>query len=1039
MSPSSSELPTKAEQAAEKAENLPAFRGIKLLHVRDEVAKVLSLIGRGGIFEQYTAHDISHIDKMLAMLDWLIPDDTARDLRPADWLLIVLSIYFHDLGMLVTTDEYTLRASSGYLEFRDKVLFAGEGGRDYQSKVEQLPAEEADRFVYQEFVRRHHASRIRDWVDPTATPNPAMAESVAEVRKLLAPLPATFRRDLGLVCESHHLDDLKDFTKYRVSQPYGDSDAETADVQYAALILRTADLLHMTSDRTPSVLFRLINPTDPLSQEAWARHRAVTRVRSKFGRNREGEPDENVPRDTIEVFAHFTSIDGFFGLTSYLNYCGQQLQLSFEWRQLAERSQAAVFRFPWRYIDDSNILTEGFLRETFEFTLDQTKILDLLTGHTLYNDTGVVLRELIQNAIDAVRLQEQLDLDSGAAASSGHVRVKWDSGNRQLTVEDDGTGMTQSVIERHLLKVGSSRYQDPEFIKEHPTFSAISRFGIGILSAFMVADDVEIWTCHQDEAQARQLSLRSVHGKYLVRLVDKRSAELDGIRPHGTRIQLRVRASAEIKDVADSARSWIVVPRCSVTAQVDEDGPQTIGFASVTEALEATLLANRFRTGRDLKVLERTVDGVSMAFAVRWDEYFDEWSFITMERDDEAIRAELGVCVEGIRVQFRTPGFERNTIYAIANATGPNAPKTTVARSGFESNAQFDRLLSSIYEIYSSHVGAEMESLYRDRGFSLTWAADSARYLVSPLSGSRYVRDSAIVTSQSLLEAETSKIPMLVIEHEGIRSATSATNLAKVPRLATIDAAVMRSSESLLREVRGESSVGSILQMLSGGRVSMPPDPILCDYRRGNPIEDAAFVGKEVDALTVYPEQRRVDLRWVQRTSPARWRSLEVPPDYLSLRRPGRISNEHGGMEVLVARNVIALNGLKANHSVQSQGTFYVPDATALAEFLNPVLDTIEGVGISKIPEGLFVLGELIKSLLGIGRGVRNGADYIESRIRRHEQNSSLSAPGIDAQLGTIVKLADLALLLERDVWRTFNPAAWKRNVDEERFSYILE
>jgi molecular chaperone HtpG len=75
--------------------------------------------------------------------------------------------------------------------------------------------------------------------------------------------------------------------------------------------------------------------------------------------------------------------------------------------------------FPWRNIDDSNVETEGFLREAFEFTIDQAKILDLLTGHTLYNDSQVVIRELVQNSLDAIRLQKHQDPDS----PSGHVQI----------------------------------------------------------------------------------------------------------------------------------------------------------------------------------------------------------------------------------------------------------------------------------------------------------------------------------------------------------------------------------------------------------------------------------------------------------------------------------------------------------------------------------------------------------------------------------------------------------------------------------------
>ena len=73
----------------------------------------------------------------------------------------------------------------------------------------------------------------------------------------------------------------------------------------------------------------------------------------------------------------------------------------------------------------------------------------------------------------------------------GNVGISWNSKTRTLTVEDSGTGMTQEIIESNLLKVGASRYQDPEFRKKYPQFSPISRFGIGVLSAFMVADNVE--------------------------------------------------------------------------------------------------------------------------------------------------------------------------------------------------------------------------------------------------------------------------------------------------------------------------------------------------------------------------------------------------------------------------------------------------------------------------------------------------------------------------------------------------------------------
>lgn len=520
------ELSTSAEQQAQKAEKLQAFSGLNLLHIKRQVAELLKAIGANGIFDEYTRHDISHIDAMLTMLDWVIPEKTRDRMSTADWLMVVLAVYFHDAGMLVTKAEYANRERSKFPDFRDSHLFSTDHkGKDYRAKVETLPAHELDRFLYQEFVRAHHAARVRAWVVGSSTSELGVTEVVTgEVDALLKPLGSTFRGDLGMVCESHHLEDLDILKKYKTSQPYGTSEAETANLQYAAVLLRTVDLLHITSDRTPSIAFRLLNPADPISQREWAKQMAVRTVRSQPAKDEDGNVNPKLPRDTIEVHATFTEEEGFFGLTSFLDYAEKELRLSHDWVAQAQKREGAPHEFPWRRIDQSHIETEGFLREQFEFTIDQARILDLLTGHTLYNDTSVVLRELVQNSIDAIRLAFH-DGQGRRSRDEGFVRVAWDSRKRTLTVTDNGTGMTQEIIEDHLLKVGASRYQDPKFKEQHPDFNPISRFGIGILSAFMIADEVEIITCSQEEDSARRLLLRSVHGKYLIRVLPKNADE----------------------------------------------------------------------------------------------------------------------------------------------------------------------------------------------------------------------------------------------------------------------------------------------------------------------------------------------------------------------------------------------------------------------------------------------------------------------------------------------------------------------------------
>jgi len=816
-------LNTDAEFRAASAATLQAFDGINLLGIKRSVEVILGLIGRDGIFDEYTLHNITHIDAMLKSLDWIIPDETKTVMTPADWLLIVLSIYFHDLGMLVTRDEFSKRDRPSFREYCRTKLFADEMGVDYRSKIDELSGEDKDRFLYQEFVRHSHAERIREWIVGSPTDRLGCAHAaMSETASLLERLGSQFRRDLGLVCESHYLDDLNDTAKYKLSQPYGNSDAETANLQFVAILLRTADLLHITQDRVPSVAFRLISPTDPISQREWAKQRAVTRIRPQLGKDKEGRPSDHAIKDTIEVFAFFTKPDGFFGLTSYLSYVKGQLQKSNNWVSHSRDTLGSKYEFPWRYIDDSHLETEGFLRDSFEFTLDQARILDLLTGHTLYNETSVVLRELVQNSLDAIRLQREIDSVNGNACSDGQVHIKWDSVQRVLTVEDNGTGMTQSTIVQHLLRVGASKYQDPDFRKEFPAFSSISRFGIGVLSTFMVADNVEILTCHPDEDKARLLNLRSVHGKYLVRLLDKQDDLVPpAVKQHGTLVRVKRRTSAELPDIVETARRWIVIPACDVDLTVDGQEPISIGYSSPKEVLIDLLETSEYAIVEDghepivtpgiyrskARVRQVEVGNVTIAFALEWYESFREWGFLSISRAHiQRDRSYVGTCIEGVRVEFESPGFQQTGgVVAIVNARGPNAPKTNVARSGLERTREYDELLKTIYRAYCDHVRGELNDLQSERAYSLTWAVQEARYLASPLY-------SGPATSAELLLEHIFDLPLILAERDDHRCALSVHDLQSLPYFWTVDSQFFRSAERMIREVSSSASLRSIIK-----------------------------------------------------------------------------------------------------------------------------------------------------------------------------------------------------------------------------------
>lgn len=166
------DLATAAERKADKARELPSFRDLPLPGVREKIARLLSLIGRvEGLFATYSVHDISHIDSMLKILDWLVPPATQDRMTPTDWLLVVLAIYLHDLGMLATSAEFENRESNTAFCTWFASLPKTTDGQEFISRAGRMTEIERERFFFQEFIRKTHAARIRTWITGRDAPS----------------------------------------------------------------------------------------------------------------------------------------------------------------------------------------------------------------------------------------------------------------------------------------------------------------------------------------------------------------------------------------------------------------------------------------------------------------------------------------------------------------------------------------------------------------------------------------------------------------------------------------------------------------------------------------------------------------------------------------------------------------------------------------------------------------------------------------------------------------------------------------------------
>jgi len=1001
-------LTSEIEKRAEKAENLSFCKGIKLIKIKDLVANMLSTIGSNNIFEQYTLHDISHIDQMLKIAEWLIPESTKEIMTSAEWLMLTLAIYFHDLGMVVSKEEFNKRKENNeFLKFKSATLTSA--SKEYKKFYED------EKYLYQEFVRQYHAVRIRSWLE-LKTPNryglSTVQQEIINSSFLAASDFDLFKKDLAMICESHHLDDIDNFSKYKIQSRYGNTDDACVNLNYIAIILRIADLLHITNDRTPTIPRMLIDINNPISIIEWEKQNAVKAITPKPKRNKEGCIDNSIPKDTIEITAYFSgseTAEAYFALSSYLQYVKSELSICNKIAEKARNQEGSVYIFPWKEIDEKNIITEGFEAKKLSFSIEQENILKLLVGHTLYNDSSVVVRELTQNAIDSIKLQKIIDSRNHKSDNSGKVSIRWDEENRLLSFYDNGTGMTIADIENYLLRVGASKYRQKEFIENYTEFNPISRFGIGILTCFMVANDVDIETNHENSEELNQICLRNVNGKYLLKKVAKENAD-PYIRAHGTIIRLHIRSDIDMTDLEKNLKKWIVVTEVPVELVIGENS-KSIGFSSLKEALIHTLKdANVIVDGKKYRVETKTSGNVTIACALRYNKYISDWSFMNIDEvKSKQNKPIVGTCVEGIRVEFTSPGYLSNNLLALANITGSRY-QTNVARTALEYDSN-QEVLKSIYDCYRMFIEDQI-NLLKKSNYSLSWAVKEGMFLLYPILPSSSVSDEKVkpISTTNLIQS-LSELLCIFVEQKSGRELTSVKKIQSIQKLDIFDCKLISAIEHLFREIPTQKTVFEMIESVCECDYFTTNNPVITNFDESNVIHAQIIKNKQVSKIQVDTVIRKIQLTFEERN--------DIWDKYFLLTR---INNDSRVLHL--PKQDFKIQGLQNEVGVKTIGGIYLNSGSELSDYLKKAITALSekskenDILIQVFLETIFDSNLLEPAFVG------KELDYVFSRHRNLLVNSE-----INSKIWNIVDVNEFKEVILSKNHNIFSLENWSRRI----------
>ena len=446
----------------------------------------------------------------------------------SELFVLAAALYGHDWGMAVSEPEkeYIITGKTPYGSREDELwILPDERTRLKKfAKEQRLPLDDSgfcDSMpieIWREYVRQTHAFR-----------------SGERVRRYFQQYDSGVAEAVARVCIGHWLD----FEKLQDHNDYPTDFAilrEPVNLRALAIYVRLIDLLDLADDRTPYVIWKFVAPRNPGSEMEWKKHRSlqpITPVAYQEGRllRVDGSTEDHEVYAALEDLKRWVD-DQFRGCNDLLA------------RMNDSRHRLDLYRIDWR------ISARGFVPISIQFEFDRSRMFEILSEEIYQGDPYVFLRELLQNSIDAIRMRREVLQRKGISMTEPlTIKVKVeheDNGNALITWKDEGIGMDDYILRNYLAVAGRSYYRSNDFEREDFKMDPISRFGVGMLSCFMVADRIEIETARDPHMFPRQRPLRvkipAVDKQFRIETLD------DDEIPTGTTVRVHIEGNRLPRD-----------------------------------------------------------------------------------------------------------------------------------------------------------------------------------------------------------------------------------------------------------------------------------------------------------------------------------------------------------------------------------------------------------------------------------------------------------------------------------------------------------
>lgn len=496
-------------------------------------------------FQNYSRHDASHSIAILEAIESLLGKKRIDFLSAGDLWLLLEAAYSHDVGMAMTYEELMdlwenntefqdfimdcitndfgdLGEAAMYYKQIDNLLRQGMQMKDLDGRKKIEYGKEWPVLSYKyffilinEYIRKHHTERIE--------------RLLYEIDKETEPVIPFRLYGVSMRVSRMHGMDFEDILKELKYSTKGFGSG-VIHPQFAAAMLRIGDLLDIDNNRFNPYAVKHFGRLPLASLLHMKKHKAITHI--------------DIAEDRINVEAHSSEYDVCLLTDEWFNWIDREVkELICYWNEIVpealrgcklKQSKCKVY-LKAKDKEKYHLFNSQFRRE---FNVNKKKLIKLLIGTSIYKGEMEFFREYIQNAMDASKMQLWLDLKNGKYESHKNPEVElermtpfdlengvydnytiklyvdWNESRDKIVLKicDQGIGIEREYIDQ-LCNIGTGwrgrkRYEG-DLKKMLKWLYPTGGFGIGIQSAFMITDSVEIITKADNELNGYHLYLKS--------------------------------------------------------------------------------------------------------------------------------------------------------------------------------------------------------------------------------------------------------------------------------------------------------------------------------------------------------------------------------------------------------------------------------------------------------------------------------------------------------------------------------------------------